>query len=199
MNFLAHTLLAFDEPELMVGQFCGDFIRGSDLKRFPKRMAEGIRLHRHVDAFTDSHPAIEACKADFGKRRRFAGIILDVWFDHCLARSWQNYSPLTLHDHAQNVSQILSENQVWLPKPASDLAHILQREAVFESYVSPESVGRTLKRIARRSPRMQPLAGGLQDILDRQPQIDDAFRALWPDLQGSAERFVNPARTIQEP
>ena len=190
MNFLAHTLLAFDEPELLVGQFCGDFVRGRDLTRFPLRIAQGIRLHRHVDVFTDSHEAVVSARASFATRRRFAGIIMDVWFDHCLARDWQRFNGLSLDSHAHIVSTVLADHDATLPVSARRFAGYLQREAVFQSYRSPAAVVDTLSRLAKRSRAMQPLAMRLQDLSDHQAEMDAAFEALWPELQQSALLFA---------
>lgn len=202
MNFLAHTLLAFDEPELLVGQFCGDFVRGRDLTRFPTRIAQGIRLHRHVDVFTDRHAAVIAARAGFGERRRFAGIILDVWFDHCLARDWSRFSGLSLDTHAHRVSTVLADHSSMLPASAQRFAGFLQREALFQAYLSPQAVVDTLARLAMRSSAMQPLALGMRDLIDHQAGMDHAFEVLWPELQQSASQFAaiesQPSMTAQE-
>jgi len=72
----------------MVGNFLGDFIRGTDLSHLPLAISEGVKLHRRIDAFTDAHPNIMRLKAFFpAEIRRFAGIALDVWFDHLLLNS----------------------------------------------------------------------------------------------------------------
>src|SRR5699024_8931556 len=93
MNFLAHALLAGDDPDLEVGGILGDFVRGRPDPTLPAGLRRGIALHRAVDAFTDRHPDVAAARRLFDPPwRRYAGIMLDVWFDHCLARDFGRWS-----------------------------------------------------------------------------------------------------------
>jgi len=100
MNFLAHSLMGFDDDALIAGQFCGDFVRGRDLSQFPEAVERGIRMHRFLDIYTDSFPALQAARADIQQLpRRFSGIVVDVLFDHYLARNWKAVSDITLSEH----------------------------------------------------------------------------------------------------
>ena len=94
MNYLAHLVLGRADEGLMVGSLLVDFVRGEVDGRFPGRVAEGIRMHRAVDAFVDAHGAMEACRRLVSPdRRRFAGIITDICFDHFLSLSWSEFVP----------------------------------------------------------------------------------------------------------
>ncbi len=97
MNYLAHLHLGGHRPAQLLGSLYGDFVKGPLSGRFPAELEAAIRLHRSIDAFTDSHPLIKASIARFpSQRRRYAGIMLDVFFDHCLARDWHCYADLPL-------------------------------------------------------------------------------------------------------
>jgi len=50
MNFLAHTLLARANPELLLGGILGDFVKGDIARHHDGELARGIRLHRRIDA-----------------------------------------------------------------------------------------------------------------------------------------------------
>jgi acyl carrier protein phosphodiesterase len=117
MNFLAHSLLGFDDSALIAGQFCGDFVRGRDLSHFPEQVARGIRLHRHLDVYTDSFPRLLSVRQEMtGVPRRFVGIIVDVLFDHHLASHWHKYSDLALSEHAGNIHGSLTEHEGVFPE-----------------------------------------------------------------------------------
>ena len=60
MNYLAHFFLAYPDPELMAGGYLGDFVKGT-LKDadFSPGVTLGIKLHRAIDAFTDSHSTVK--------------------------------------------------------------------------------------------------------------------------------------------
>ena len=93
MNYLAHLHLGGPAPQQLLGSLYGDFVKGSLEGRFPPALEAAIRLHRHIDSYTDRHPLVLAALARFPReRRRFAGIVLDVFFDHCLAAHGGNYA-----------------------------------------------------------------------------------------------------------
>ncbi|MEJ2383825.1 MAG: DUF479 domain-containing protein, partial [Xanthomonadales bacterium] len=94
MNFLAHLFLAGDEEALRLGALLGDFVRGREaLAAYPEPVREGIRMHRHIDAFIDTLPDFERLRSGFEPPfRRYAGIIIDLGLDHELARRWPEYS-----------------------------------------------------------------------------------------------------------
>ncbi|TEL14247.1 DUF479 domain-containing protein [Pseudomonas aeruginosa] len=87
MNYLAHLHLGGPQPAQLLGSLYGDFVKGRLQGQWPDEIERAIQLHRRIDAFTDSHPLVHAAKRRFPlERRRFAGVLLDVFFDHCLAR-----------------------------------------------------------------------------------------------------------------
>ena len=99
MNYLAHAFLAAPQSEAICGAFIGDFAKGVDLAALPSGMREGVIGHRRIDAFTDSHPVVCVARARFEPPlRRFAGIIVDVVFDHFLAATFAAYSRQPLSD-----------------------------------------------------------------------------------------------------
>lgn len=97
MNYLAHIFLSGPNPEVKLGNFFGDFVKGSQLNHFPQRVKEGIILHRKIDEFTDNHPVfretVQLLRPHFG---RYAGIMADMYYDHLLAVSFRRYSEVSL-------------------------------------------------------------------------------------------------------
>lgn len=191
MNFLAHSALAFDDPELLVGQFAGDFVRGRDLSGFPPRVAGGIRLHRRVDAFTDAHPELVAARATFEPPlRRHAGIVIDVVFDHLLAVCWPDPAGRSLPAHALWVDDALARHAAALPERLAGFAAWLARERLLEGNAEAASVGLTLERLSRRSDRMAPLAAaaeGIEPVIER---LRLPFERFWPSLETMATDWL---------
>ncbi|MCF2949235.1 ACP phosphodiesterase [Paraglaciecola aquimarina] len=98
MNYIAHLHIAEHTNTSKLGNFLGDFVKGSDLTHLPEEIELGIRLHRSVDKFTDSHDLIRNLKTQFPANiRRMAGVIIDIYFDHLLMKSWQHYSAQSYH------------------------------------------------------------------------------------------------------
>lgn len=104
MNYLAHLHLGGPQPAQLLGSLYGDFVKGRLQGQWPDEIERAIQLHRRIDAFTDSHPLVHAAKRRFPlERRRFAGVLLDVFFDHCLARDWNDYADEPLPQFVERV------------------------------------------------------------------------------------------------
>ena len=192
MNFLAHSLMGFDEAELITGQFCGDFVRGSDLSRFPARVETGIRLHRHLDRFTDTHPALHQARSGIDSvSYRFSGIVIDVLFDHFLARQWARYSPHTLSTHADIVHTALTDHHELLPERLQRFTQVLFKERILESNVDLSAIELTLARLSRRSARFAPLAMGETELALLRYQLQEPFETFYPDLLDAARGYLS--------
>lgn len=183
MNFLAHSLFAEQDAEKIVGQFCGDFIRGNRHGHLPQAVQDGIALHRRVDSFTDQHPVNAQARALFEPPwRRFAGILTDVVYDHYLVRDWHTYSALPLNEHIEMVHDALERHFELLPLNLQRFArHLIDRD-VLMSYSSFEAVEQALYRISGRSPRFFILAEAGPAIAQESDELFRLFRLFFPDL-----------------
>lgn len=115
MNYLAHLHLGGQRPEELLGSLYGDFVKGRLQGQFRPDIESGIQLHRSIDVFTDHHPLVDQALARFSHtRRRYAGIVLDVFFDHCLARDWSRYAEQPLERFTADFYRVLKA-QAHLP------------------------------------------------------------------------------------
>ena len=184
-------MLAFDDPALLAGQVAGDFVRGRDLSAFPPRLALGLRLHRRIDALSDAHPRLAAARAGFEPAlRRHAGIVIDVVFDHHLARRWPHPGGRDLPEHAGWVDAALARHRPHLPPSAARPADFLSREPLLAGNVERAAVTRTLRRLSRRSPRMAPLALAAERTDALVERLEAPFVELWPELERAAHRAL---------
>ena len=191
MNFLAHSLFGYNDASLITGQFCGDFVRGSDLSRFPRGVEIGIRLHRRMDAFTDAHEALKPAKVSLGvDRRRVSGIIVDVMFDHWLAVNWRKFSSLGLHEHVATVHEAVSEHTDHIPQELARFMRFLHNEKVLESNAELEAIAVTLGRLSSRSARFANLAMGVKELEPLARALDTPFKTFYPDLDAAASAFL---------
>src|SRR5262245_26013048 len=93
MNYLVHLLLAASEPESLLGALMGDFVKVPLGAQYSPSITHALALHRRVDSFTDAHPVTATSRARISReRRRFAGIMVDLFYDHFLARNWTAYA-----------------------------------------------------------------------------------------------------------
>ncbi|MFM2284563.1 MAG: hypothetical protein RLZZ543_59, partial [Bacteroidota bacterium] len=112
MNYLAHLYLAGSDPDLIVGNFIADAVKGKQIEQYSEGVIRGIKLHRQIDLFTDTHPVIERGKEALRpKFRKFAGIVMDVFGDHFLSSNWNDYSKTNLRDFTEHMYTLLHERK----------------------------------------------------------------------------------------
>lgn len=186
MNYLAHLLLADDNDASRVGNLLGDFTRGpiSELeKQFPSEVVRGIRMHRAVDRYTDDHPLFKQAKQLLApERRRFAGIIVDVFFDHFLCLHWQNFSTTSLKDFIADAYHALETHPEWHAGRLKEAFPYMKNEDWLARYMSVEGIGATLRRISKRSPRLGAIANGAEDLEKNYEAFDQIFSNFMPEL-----------------
>ncbi len=192
MNYLAHLYLAEQSREGLLGSLLGDFVKGRLDDRYPETVRRGIALHRAIDSFTDAHPLHLASRNRIGsQRRRYAGIIIDVCYDHFLCRHWSDYSSESLACFAGRVYDILGEHRNNLPDRLRRIAPYMIADDWLGSYSDLTNVGRALDGIAQRIARSNPLAGALTEIEANYTALDDDFRRFFPELQAQAEQILS--------
>jgi acyl carrier protein phosphodiesterase len=193
MNFLAHLHLGGPAPEQLLGSLYGDFVKGPLEGRFAPRLEAAIRLHRAIDAYTDSHPQVLAALSRFSpERRRYAGIILDVFFDHCLAQRWQAYHPEPLGHFTGQVYAVLRRTPD-LPGRLATIAPLMIADDWLGSYQHFEVIGRVLQGISRRLSRPEGLQGAMPELRELYTVLMEDFQGFYPELQAFAAGRVSQA------
>lgn len=183
VNFLAHAFLANGDTDAIVGQLCGDFVRGADLSRFPHGIASGIRVHRAIDSYTDQHPLnLQARELFDAPYRRYAGIITDVAYDHYLALDWQHYCDTPLPDYAQLVQRALLARHELLPESLQNFSTYLESENILQNNTSRAHIEITLERISRRRASMSVLGGAAPSLWRNSAALKALFDDFFPQL-----------------
>lgn len=183
VNHLAHLFLAPDDPEIRVGALLGDFAHGLDINTLPEKVASGLHHHRAVDAFTDAHPQVLAAKRLFSpQRRRFAGIALDVVFDHYLIRHWQRFTDVDIDAFIAEVYHDLGANRRLMPTRMATVTERMIRDDWFTAYRDIDTIGFVLDRLAERIRYANRFAGALDELVQHDQQLEQHFLAFFPDL-----------------
>ena len=191
MNYLAHLHLGGPQPEQLLGSLYGDFVKGPLGGRFTPEVEAAIRLHRRIDAFTDSHPLVRLAVARFPvERRRYAGILLDLFFDHCLASHWEDYADEPLQRFSARVYGVLAAEGE-LPGRLALIAPRMAEQDWLGSYREFAVLERVLLNMQRRLSRPKALDGALAELERLYPWLLDDFRAFYPELIA----FARAART----
>lgn len=191
MNYLAHLHLGGPQSGALLGSLYGDFVKGPLQGRWPAQIEAGIRLHRQIDAFTDSHPLVLQAKARFpNERRRYAGILIDLFFDHCLAAHWHDYADEPLDEFTARVYQVLRE-EAELPGKLAVIAPRMAAQDWLGSYREFSVMEQVVAGMSRRLSRPEGLAGGVRELERLYQPLQQDFRAFYPELQAFAQQAAD--------
>lgn len=193
MNHLAHMLLAGDDEWLQLGGMLGDFVHGRpDERQFPSRVIAGIQLHRAIDVYTDAHPEVLAAKALLpSPYRRYAGILLDMWFDHCLARDFSRWSGQSLQVRSDALRVLLHRHDALLPPALRRFRSYMDAHDLPAGYADRVALGRALAGIGQRLSRANPLDSALPVLVEREAELQQHFEAFFPLLQAYARLWID--------
>lgn len=192
MNFLAHLYLSGSDPEIMVGNFIGDFVRGRNLNEIYKpKIALGIELHRQIDDFTDSHTIVlESKKRLRGKYRHYAPVIVDVFYDHFLASGWKDFHTQPLEEYAAYAYTKLEEYEAILPERVLQMMPYMIRGNWLVNYSKTEGIHRALTGMSRRTPYESKMDEAVHDLEKYYNEFEEEFKAFFPELKRMSELFL---------
>jgi acyl carrier protein phosphodiesterase len=195
MNFLAHFYLSDNDDELLLGNLLGDVVKGGvDRYAYPgttPRIRQGIRLHRAIDTFTDQHPIVALGKARLRPRYGLlAGVIMDLYYDHVLARTWAQYASVPLGTFAEDVYQTLLRNRYRLPPGVHSLVEAMHRHDWLTHYAQPEGIGRALRGLAQRVPVAAGIATATDELRAQYPLFETEFHLFFAELRAHCRALL---------
>lgn len=193
MNFLAHLWLADGDDGLRLGAMLGDFVRGGvEDSQLPPEVQKGIQLHRFIDQFMDGLPELAELRQKFDAPfRRYAGIIIDVAFDHELARRWEEYSDLSLQQFDTDVRELLARYQALLPDELKGFMRYADQRGLFAAYQDKDEILYSLAGVGRRLSRSNPL-DRVDEIWDELAEdLSAGFEQVFPQVQAAVAEWIS--------
>lgn len=185
MNYLAHLFLADSTPESLIGNLAGDFVKGRIGDDVPPAIAAGIRHHRHVDAFTDSHPSVAAFRRILiPEHGHYARVIADVFFDHFLAADFRRYAREPLDAFLSRVFATIDPYIDELPGRLRVVYPRMRDEGWLSSYQDLDGIRMSLAGISHRLSRRPQLAPAVHFLIDGDSRAELArlFHEFFPDV-----------------
>lgn len=183
MNLLAHAALSGDDDGRIVGGLVADLIKGPVSDDLPGTIADGIRLHRRVDVFTDAHPVTARSRDRLRPRwGRYSGIVVDLAYDYCLSRTWDRHREGTLPGFVGRVYRALEASAPSLPGRIGGYARVMIREDWLTSYGTWEGMELALRRISSRLKRPVGLAEAVVDVRRAEAELTADFAEFFPEL-----------------
>jgi acyl carrier protein phosphodiesterase len=192
MNFLAHIYLSNDDPKIMVGNFIGDFVKGKHFyDQFEPKIVKGIELHRAIDEFTDRHPVVLQSKIRLRpKYRHYAGVIVDIFYDHFLSKYWRNYHTLPLTEFAANTYSALKDHYPILPDNVKSILPYMIKDNWLVNYGHLNGIGQALRGISRRTRYDSKMNESIHELEKFYEEFKTEFQAFFLDLKSYAEIFL---------
>lgn len=184
MNWLAHLILSEPSPAFRIGNLLPDILPWPELRTMPAKYQGGIECHRVIDSFADSHPvfrrSMSRIEAPF---RRYAGVLIDVFYDHFLARSWGRYSPLPLAAFLDEVYASFPAHREELPEVAYERLMQIWKGDWLGRYAETSGVRRALEGIGTRFRKPVPLEEATAQLLHHEDALDADFAEFFPELR----------------
>jgi acyl carrier protein phosphodiesterase len=192
MNFLAHLFLSGHDKEVMVGNFIGDFVKGRDLEaRYGAGIARGVRLHREIDFFTDRHPIVKQSKDRLrGKYRHYAGVIIDIFYDHFLAKNWDAYSSQFLPDYADHCYETVLSFETILPEEVKYMMSFMVKQNWLINYARFEGIHRALAGMSRRTKFESKMDEASADLKRDYDSYENEFAEFFPLLMNYCSEWI---------
>ena len=186
MNFLAHVFLSRQSPQTIVGAMLGDFVKGPIDDRYPPPIRDAIALHRAIDRYTDTHDIPRVSRARMSPARRFfSAVLVDVFYDHFLARDWRRYCDIPLPVFARQVYDALAAQRADLPPRLQWAATRMAADDWLTAYGEIAGINAAVNGIAyrlRRFRRAQVLVGSVEELEQHYAGFEDDFRVFFPQL-----------------
>ena len=184
MNFLAHFHLAWPDQGLVAGGLEGDYYKGPLRGELPSPIERGVKLHRAIDAYTDNHPLVQQLRRDLPQTlRRYAGILIDLSFDHYLSKHWELYSAIPLATFNTAVYDTLQQQAGDLSEGSRRMLARLVEYDILGLYGDWETVPASAARIGERFRRHNPLTGVGPELTPARDLLEQAFLGFYPQLQ----------------
>ncbi|MCC9167028.1 ACP phosphodiesterase [Pontibacter harenae] len=183
MNYLAHVFLSGDDEELLFGNFIADAVKGKQGATYAPGIAKGIRLHRLIDTYTDTHPIVAESKARLRpKYRKYAPVVADMFFDHFLASQFEQYAQEPLERYTQRVYNIINSNSHLLPQRVQHFfPHMMQHNWLL-SYARVEGVGQALTGMSRRAAFASGMETAAEELVENYTLYAADFALFFPEL-----------------
>lgn len=190
MNYLAHAYLSFNNPCLTVGNLVSDFIKGARQHAYPEEIRKGIRLHRSIDAYTDTHPATCEAKQIFRSQYRlYASAFVDVVYDHFLASDADHFTAESLAGFVQSVYQTLDAHTDILPEAFARMLPWMKSQNWLYNYRFAWGLEKSFGGLVRRAKFLDDSLPAIGLFHTHREHLQACYRAFIPDVLAFAASF----------
>ena len=188
MNYLAHIYLSGENDLVTIGNFIADGIKGKNYKKRKKDVQIGVLLHRHIDTFTDAHKTVrKSTKRLHKKYGHYSGVIVDILYDHFLAKNWKKYCDIPLEDYINNFYDLLEEHFEILPLRIQKMMPYMITDNWLLSYASIDGISRVLEGMNRRTKNRSGMDKAVNELEEFYTEFENEFTLFFDELITSSK------------
>lgn len=190
MNFLAHLFLSGSNDDWMVGNYLGDFLNKRQIISLQEEVRRGVELHRLIDSFTDTHPEVEkACGICRSKHRKYAPILVDIYFDYLLSKNWNRFSAVPLRTFADQAYRVLLHAAPTFPKATMDQTQRMIAGDWLMSYGKYQGLEFVMNKLKNRVSKPDQLDDAVETMKEHEKKLNEYFMSFFPDLISTCTAF----------
>lgn len=191
MNFLAHIFLSGDDQDLTIGNFIADSVKGRKIEDFNPAIQKGIKLHRSIDQYTDTHKVVSKSKKRlWGKYRHFSGVIVDIYYDHFLAKNWQEFSDIPLEAYVDDFYEMINSHREILPERVNYMMPYMMQKNWLVNYATFEGIDEVMHGMSRRTKHHSKMEESVQELKTHYEQFREDFFQFFPELQEHVRSYL---------
>jgi len=184
MNFLAHIYLSEGNEGVTIGNFIADGIKGKSYKKYPPQIQKGILLHRSIDSFTDQHPIVRKSTARLHKNYgHYSGVIVDILYDHFLAKNWNMYHEQPLEEYIQDFYNLLRTEFDILPPKIQQMMPYMISDNWLLSYATIQGISRILVQMNRRTKNISKMNFAVIELEQFYNEFETEFTSFFIELK----------------
>ncbi len=190
MNFLAHLYLSGDDEDLILGNFIADMVKGKQIDKFSPGIVKGIQMHRKIDEYTDEHPVVAQSKNRLRSTyRHYSPVVVDMYYDHFLAKNWNDYSLLPIDRFLNNAYNVLLAKYMMLPSRAQRILPFMISSNWLVNYGDLKRLQKNFEGLARRTPFESGMENAVNDLVKDYNDYLKEFRDFFPQLIDFVEKI----------
>lgn len=183
MNFLAHLFLSPNNQNITFGNFIADSVKGKQFQTYNIEIQQGILLHRSIDEFTDHHPVFKKSKSRiYNQYGRYSGVIVDIFYDHFLAKHWTEYSDEYLKSFVRKNYILLIQHFHLLPKRSKYILPFMISQNWLVNYANFDSLERVFKGMDRRTNHKSGMSNAVSELKKHYAELESDFHIFFPEL-----------------
>ena len=189
MNYLAHVYLSGNNTDIAIGNFIADSVKGNNYTNYPYQWQKGILLHRFIDSYTDSHKIFKQhSKLFFDSHRHYSRVLIDMFYDHLLAKNWSKYNNISLEEFSSKFYENLILNKDRLPIKISSSINYLISEDWFKLYSTIEGLKRILVKMERRTKFTSEFSSSIDKFVSLLSLIEPQFFLFFKDIKRAVDK-----------